>query len=438
MTDIPATKESRPFMQFLSGLFDRNRPSYLLVLFSIFSALSSGAIILLVGFGIFRIYTAAITEEAEHDAVSIAEAILGHERDLLISTAGNGAEQLRIAPTDFGHLDVDMKKYLHPFRMFKIKVFAPDKKIVYSTDAAIIGRTDDQNARLMRALSGATDSSLKKKKELSDLAGETRFDADVVETYLPIKSSSGKIIGAYEIYTDVSRYRAKVREVLVSSVAVMLVVMFFAVGGLFLIMRVGAGQVERVRKEMERVAVTDSLTGLFNRGHIMGRLGSEFSKMVRLKDSAEPKKSLGIIMLDLDYFKRINDTYGHQAGDEVLREVGRRLKETVRGYDMAGRYGGEEFLVVLPGSGLPEAVMAAERIRQSIREKPFTFAGETLNLTASIGVACLNDDDPDIEGALATADERLYSAKHTGRDRIVSSPARGRKAGGVIGRLEII
>ncbi len=168
-------------------------------------------------------------------------------------------------------------------------------------------------------------------------------------------------------------------------------------------------------KRLEALSITDYLTGLYNHRYAHERLESELN---RARRQEEP---LSIVMLDLDRFKGINDTYGHLAGDQVLREVGRILKDTCRNYDVAARYGGEEFLIILPGTKLDDAVMIARRIRELIEACDFPAGGKTLRVTASFGVADYMLDGTRAKDELVGhADRALYRAKSAGRNRVVA------------------
>jgi len=167
------------------------------------------------------------------------------------------------------------------------------------------------------------------------------------------------------------------------------------------------------------MAVTDPLTGLHNRRYMEGHLNTLVEK------ARDEDKPLSLLLLDIDYFKAVNDTHGHDAGDDVLREFSVRLRSNVRGIDLACRYGGEEFVVVMPETNKALAFMVAERVRQQIAGKPFVVqgGGTSLDITVSIGIASLEDGDRTPNSLLRRADEALYTAKRDGRNRVVSDAA---------------
>jgi len=171
-------------------------------------------------------------------------------------------------------------------------------------------------------------------------------------------------------------------------------------------------QLVSAREQLRVQATHDSLTGLFNRMAILEALDREVTR------SAREKKPLAVIMADLDHFKDINDTHGHQAGDVALRETARRMSASLRAYDSVGRYGGEEFLVVVPGSGLDAAFELAERLRQGVSAEPVSVAGEMIPITVSLGLAVSTAEICRPDQLLHQADEALYAAKRAGRNRI--------------------
>ena len=172
-------------------------------------------------------------------------------------------------------------------------------------------------------------------------------------------------------------------------------------------------------EETVEMAILDPLTDLHNRRYMTSHLKTLF------EEASQRGKPLSVLMLDIDYFKAVNDSYGHDAGDSVLREFASRLRRNIRGIDLACRLGGEEFVVVMPETDLAKAYLVGERLRQCIAAAPF-YAGErigTLEVTASVGVAALEFADDTPELILKRADQALYCAKRDGRNRVVADAA---------------
>ena len=172
-------------------------------------------------------------------------------------------------------------------------------------------------------------------------------------------------------------------------------------------------------EETVEMAILDPLTALHNRRYMTSHLKTLF------EESSQRGKPLSVLLLDIDYFKAVNDSYGHDAGDSVLREFAARVRRNIRGIDLACRLGGEEFVVVMPDTDLAKAYLVGERLRQCIAAAPF-YAGErigTLEVTASVGVAALEFPDDTPELILKRADQALYCAKRDGRNRVVADAA---------------
>jgi two-component system cell cycle response regulator len=175
---------------------------------------------------------------------------------------------------------------------------------------------------------------------------------------------------------------------------------------------------DTVQNSME-LALTDPLTGLYNRRYMETHVGTLVER------SAARGKALSVLILDIDYFKSINDNFGHDTGDDVLREFAERLKASIRGIDLACRYGGEEFVVVMPDTDLGVATLVAERIRRRIAGEPFPIEKGTrgIEVTISIGIAARMGPQDNASQMLKRADEALYRAKRDGRNRVVADAA---------------
>ena len=174
------------------------------------------------------------------------------------------------------------------------------------------------------------------------------------------------------------------------------------------------GRLDETQKRLKHIAVTDELTGIKNRRHIMEQMNKEYQRAVRTGGT------LSLMILDIDHFKRVNDSSGHAFGDKVLRAVAEEMQDGLRNYDLLGRIGGEEFLIASPGSTLDEAAGLAERIRQKIKGRTISDRDREITVTVSVGVTSLSEQDASAETILQRADEALYLAKQQGRDRVVS------------------
>jgi diguanylate cyclase (GGDEF)-like protein len=180
-----------------------------------------------------------------------------------------------------------------------------------------------------------------------------------------------------------------------------------------LVARVRAAlRTKSARDEFHEQATRDGLTGLLNRRQLDTLADGAIAVASRYG------RDLACLMVDLDRFKSVNDTYGHAAGDLVLREAARRFTDCTRDADILGRYGGEEFLLLLPETTAADALVAAEKLRNAVTGTPFDLGTQELDVTASIGVAAWNEDMPSAATLYAAADDALYRAKELGRDRI--------------------
>lgn len=179
---------------------------------------------------------------------------------------------------------------------------------------------------------------------------------------------------------------------------------------------------ERLRDNVQQsieMAVTDGLTGLYNRRYMESHLGT------LVEQAAARGKPLTALVLDIDYFKSVNDSYGHDAGDDVLREFAVRVRKSIRGIDLACRFGGEEFVIIMPETDMAVATIVAERLRRRMASEPFAVNGgkRSIEVTISIGIATLDAEDDTAATILKRADQALYRAKRDGRNRVVADAA---------------
>jgi diguanylate cyclase (GGDEF)-like protein len=171
-------------------------------------------------------------------------------------------------------------------------------------------------------------------------------------------------------------------------------------------------QLQTVNLQLQRLSSTDRLTGLYNRGHWEDGLRHEYARHRRYDTHAT------LVMFDIDHFKRVNDTYGHQAGDKVIQLVAEVVREHVRDTDLAGRYGGEEFAVLLPDTDKSGGAIFAERLRVAVENLQVVHDGEVIRFTISLGVADLSRPSTDYKMLIEWADQALYQSKKGGRNRV--------------------
>jgi len=173
-----------------------------------------------------------------------------------------------------------------------------------------------------------------------------------------------------------------------------------------------------LRETLKYQSVRDPLTGLFNRRHMEESLERELHR------AARNSKPVAVLMIDLDHFKRLNDSVGHEAGDVLLRELGSLLGSSIRGGDIACRYGGEEFLIILVDCALEPACQRAEVLKEQVRNMQIHHRGQTLHqVTVSIGVAAFPDHGTSAQQIINLADKALYKAKASGRNRVLVAQA---------------
>jgi diguanylate cyclase (GGDEF)-like protein len=234
-------------------------------------------------------------------------------------------------------------------------------------------------------------------------------------------SASDKIIGCLELISAVPRRFDELDYHLTSLVAAHLSSCLESIRTREELAQANASLRDRDRRltqlnqRLAELAQTDEATGLFNKRRLFEQLEAEIARAKRYGEI------LSCLMLDIDHFKRINDSFGHEAGDRFLREVGSLLRRSVRVTDFVARYGGEEFTLILPRTDSKGAHSVAEHLRLDIKNHLFEFSGTQIPLTVSIGIAsCTKFDNLDAHQIILSADTALYQAKHAGRDRVCS------------------
>jgi diguanylate cyclase (GGDEF)-like protein len=324
-------------------------------------------------------------------------------RNLLKSINGSVTNSLAILTktdiNDFLHAYVDSTK-----NITQISIIDEQYKVHISSDKSLIGTYFNDN-------------------KLPPL-GITMIDGkltylSIINTHSYKNNSNMKLL----LLTDASTFANHESQLLKTAIITSMLALFFA---LLTSRLIYYSAIEQSRKEKERLehlvnertreiellSKTDSLTTLWNRRYLEEILDMEFKRAKRYGHA------FSIMFIDLDHFKKINDTYGHMAGDEVLRQASAIIKGCQRETDFIGRYGGEEIVVILPETNLEQSRKIAETIIKAIAEKPIEFESQLINVTTSIGVSSLREEHRDYLMLFAEADEALYSAKELGRNRV--------------------
>lgn len=373
------------------------------------------AILVLATYGIYRVFNWRLVESAHREAQGICQVVLVKEKRHLLVFDDPGSARLELGAGRQTALDKRVREYLEPFAVDGIRIWDLEHRIVYSTGSEKDGPITAESPELDRALKGEMVSRLEK-GSYAPVAGKTGRDGgDQVVSYLPIWGRNKLIHGAMEIRRNVSGYREEIRRGVTFSATVLGTVLLALFACVFLLVKRGADRLAKAQETLRILATTDSLTGVFNRREALSRAEESFSRRQRGSCRNTPE-NFGCLMLDFDNFKTINDTYGHPAGDLVLKELAVRCKAVLRPYDIVGRFGGEEFLVILPDTSLEQCRDIAERLRRAVREKPFDLGDQQIFGSISIGGASAYPMDWDIEAVLHRADEGLHRAKNLGKD----------------------
>ena len=406
-------------MSSINGAIGRD-PQKLIGLLQVVAMVATTIILIASVAGTHWLYQGYVIKVSKLDAIRTSELIVAIESRFLTPSSHSASSLTEYLDSDvLDQLDQRMSKFLSPHGILKVKVFSLNGTVVYSTDRSIIGEQNANNADLLKALEGEPVSKLQTKESFLDIKSEKRFDVDVVETYVPIHNADGTVVGCFEIYQDTTIYRNEVANGVAMSVVVLGTVLLIVFSIAYLFLKTAVNRLLHAQEKLQDLAMRDSLTGLINRREIAIRGEQEFSRYKRLSVGSE-HSPYSVMMIDLDHFKSINDSYGHVVGDQVLKQVADYLAHAVRSYSNVGRYGGEEFILVLPGGGSEDAFSIAERIRSGISNQAITFDGGEVHVTVSIGLSLVSKDDHHFEDTVNRADKALYRAKESGRNQVVA------------------
>jgi diguanylate cyclase (GGDEF)-like protein len=317
----------------------------------------------------------------------------------------------RLDPSDFVGPVTDKRRAALD-RLFRSRVildgavqamlYAPDGTVTYATDRSLIGTRNPDGSVLRRALRGTLVRS-----EIGELGAERAHEArKVLKVFVPVRFQRSAPVGAFVLYHDYAPIARTARRAFLPIAGVLELVLFSLYVSLFPILRRVTDRLRRQLNEIEHLALHDSLTGLPNRRLFRDRVEQSLLWAKRTGNT------VAVLIIDLDRFKEINDTLGHQSGDALLRELGARLRGLLRETDTFARLGGDEFGVVLPQDREARVVEVIDRIGTALAE-PFVLHGLSLSVEASIGVSVFPRDGEDVDTLIKRADVAMYVAKET-------------------------
>jgi diguanylate cyclase (GGDEF)-like protein len=360
-----------------------------------------------------------LIEDIGFHSEQTALALLSSESHIIHTKASDGVDTLSIDPDAITSLDLDIRLFLQPFGIVKIKIYNKDTRIIYCTEQTLIGKSDRNNPNLKNAFGGIRQTYIKNRQSVTDLSDEKLLEVDVAEVYVPVRNERGLVVGVFELYSDISDLKKSFQEHLVSSLAtIFIALLLLSLASYVVIIRESAA-LRTAYQLLETLATIDPLTGIFNRRQLLTRAAELYSMMKRSRGRLPNGIGLGVIMIDVDFFKLVNDTHGHLVGDNVLQDLTKRIETMLRPYDVFGRYGGEEFLLFLPNTSREEAKLISCRVLNTASGEPYHVGELSLRVTTSIGCTWTDAHDENLDNVLSRVDNLLYEAKHSGRNQVV-------------------
>lgn len=339
------------------------------------------------------------------------------ERDA-VQTGNHMARTVTKGYTDEKLIITDeIKSYLNgasqDHNLWKIKVFSSSGETIYSTSEKDIGKLNKRSYFHDIVTKGKVFTKVVSKNTKS--VEDQMVTSDVVETYIPIMKQD-TFIGAFELYYNIT-VRKDAMDQLVSRTSALLYILSFITIVVVLLSIFGFRQSMKARHRHERelfvMATTDKLTGICNRRRFEDILTGEISRFNRYQNDG------CILLLDIDYFKKVNDTYGHQAGDDVLVSIAQICKDALRESDTFARYGGEEFIAFLPETDREKALNVAEKLRRAVESTSTQSSNGDIQVTISIGMTYFKDiEKVSFDSVVKQADDCLYTAKNRGRNQV--------------------
>jgi diguanylate cyclase (GGDEF)-like protein len=339
-----------------------------------------------------------ILDNNTHAAELIAR--LGIQPLLRASDLGRGLD-----PNRYRILDNTLRAGLIGDEVARIKIWNRDSRVVYSDDPRIVGRTFRPSSGLQAALQGEVSAHVESELTEAEEAGERNL-GQLLEVYVPLQFGDyQRPAGAFEIYLPYGPIAAAIQRETTRMYLLLLAGLIFLYAALFRIVKTASQRLRRQAAENEHLALHDALTDLPNRTLFHDRIDQAILTAER------ENASLGVLIIDVDRFKEVNDTLGHRSGDQLLQQIGTRLQATVRESDTVARLGGDEFGVLLPKvADRRAATNVADKVRKEL-ERSFMLKGLALDIEASVGIALYPEHGADADTLIQHADVAMYAAK---------------------------
>ncbi len=402
-----------------SNILLKNSPDRFKSMYLILAASCLGTILIVSSWVIQWNSATDLRDTVISNSERIADAIYYTEVDAIQVISAQGKQTISLADSARDSLDVRIRDMYDPFNIVNVQIVNQNRVVIYGSGKGL-PHEFGKEMRLTDAFSkGIIYYRLHKGVTVVDLMGEKREWIDLAEIVVPLKHQGGQIIGAIAVYSDVTKLTKKYNRQMINSIlAQTFMLLFLSLISYIVIIR-ETTELSSAYQKLESMATTDPLTGISNRRQLLEQVEQHFAMMKRSGESIPRPSGLGFVMIDVDHFKKINDTFGHLAGDSILQKIAENIRKTLRQYDVFGRYGGEEFLIVLPNTIPSEAQRIAERIITVIRESAFDWDGTAIRITLSAGVTWSDALHETLDHVLSKADQLMYEAKETGRNRVV-------------------
>jgi diguanylate cyclase (GGDEF)-like protein len=366
----------------------------------------------------FRIDTNWRLLESTHaEAQAICQVLFVKEKKHILQIDDKEQARLFLPDSERDGFRKRLRKYLKPLSVDKVRIWDLSHQVINDGNDDKDARSVARSGALEEALAGRSFSRMEENAVNAALAELSRGVRKQVVSYLPIWGRNKEVLGAIEIRRNLDNFRTEMRRGMIFFTLLLGTVLFVLFGCVYALVKRGAERLLQAQKDLHVLATTDSLTGVYNRREILIRAEERFSQW-QGGDGPNDFDQLGILMLDVDDFKSINDVYGHPVGDQVLRELASRIQSVLRPDDAVGRFGGEEFLAILADTRSRKIADIAERLCEAVRDNPFHIGELEVYGSVSIGGTVAHFLDKRFEEVLHRADEGLYRSKNLGKNRV--------------------